>query len=99
MAAIIMMIFFILCFATFANIRINNGKGALSVYSKIIIAFIKSSQILFVEAIVALVSIVYILLVCSNHFVIDYYIIFAYNSMLLITLHTLRMSRYPSAIS
>jgi hypothetical protein len=62
-----------------------------------VLAFLKSTQVLFWVCSDAVVVAICILLACSNHFVIDYYIMILFSSLILITYHTLRLSRYSSA--
>lgn len=73
------------------------GKRSLSICAGMILAFLKSAQVLFYEYSEALVATICILLACSNHFIIDYYILVLFSSLILITYLTLRLSRYSSA--
>lgn len=99
MVFIFIMIIAILCFTALSNASLTSSKRALLGCSKIIIAFIKSAQVLFGEVAAALVSIYLIHLAFNNHFVIDYYILFLFSSMILIIYHILKMARCSSAIS
>ena len=74
------------------------GSRALSACRNLALIFIKTAQVLFYDYAQALLAFVLILLACGNHFIIDYYIIFLYSSMILIVYHTLRLSKESSAI-
>lgn len=97
MVLIIALLLLILCFIALLSVDAASGKRALSVCSGIVLAFLKSAQVLLFEYLDAIALFISILLACGNHFVIDYYIVFLFSYMILIAFHIIKISRYSSA--
>ena len=99
MVIIFDLLILIIGFIALLHIDIVAGKRALSICSGMVIAFLKSAQVLFGECLETIITFTCILLASSNHFIIDYYIIFLFSSLIQIIYHALRLSRYPSVIN
>lgn len=79
-----------------AKLAAAPGTRALSGCSKIILSFLKSAHVLFGEFAKVVVAIAFTAHIFGNHFVLDYYIISLFSSMILIRYHILTTSKYPS---
>lgn len=98
MAGILSLLFLIIGFLALLHLDCKGGRRAISACRKFALAFVKAGRVLFAECLVFLAAVLFVQFAHGKHFVMDYYILFLFSSLLLTIYHTLKLSRYPRTV-
>ena len=94
MAGILGLLFLIIGFMAFQHINVKISGRAWSACRKFALAFVKAGRVLFAECPGIVAAVLFVQLSHGKHFVMDFYILFLFSSLILITYHTFKLFRY-----